>query len=60
MMSAKKFGVSRDQEMRIKDQLDDAYDFDPRDPLFGLSREKLSGPRIARRSVLRLMAASGI
>ena len=55
-----KIGLSSDQEKRIKDQLDDAYDFDPRDPLFGLGRDKHSGPQIARRSVLRLMAASGI
>ena len=44
---------------RIKDEMKDAYDFDPRDPLFGLSKEALSGPKMSRRSALRLMAASG-
>ena len=42
-----------------KDELRQAYDFDPRDPLFGLSRAELSGPRLQRRAVLRLMAAAG-
>jgi len=44
----------------IKDDLDDAYDFDRKDPLFGLTRDKLSGPQISRRSVMRLMAATGV
>ncbi len=46
-----------DEAMRR--DLADAYDFDPRDPLFGLSKASLSGPRLERRSVLRLLAASG-
>jgi len=37
----------------------DAHDFDPRDPLFGLSKDELSGPTLNRRTVLRLLAASG-
>ncbi|MEO0427381.1 MAG: ABC transporter substrate-binding protein [Pseudomonadota bacterium] len=37
----------------------DAHDFDPRDPLFGLSRHELSGPRLSRRATLRLLAAGG-
>lgn len=37
----------------------DAFDFEPQDPLFGLSREELRGPRMNRRTVLRLLAASG-
>jgi len=44
---------------RIKQELEDAHDFDPRDPLFGLSKTDLSGPRLKRRAMLRLMAASG-
>ncbi len=44
---------------RIRRELEDARDFDPRDPLFGLTREALSGPRLERRAVLRLMAAAG-
>lgn len=38
---------------------DDAHDFDPRDPLFGLSRKELSGPSLSRRATLRLLAAGG-
>ena len=44
---------------RLRDEIETAYDFDPRDPLFGLSRAALSGPRLERRTVLRLMAAAG-
>ena len=40
-------------------ELQNAYDFDAQDPLFGLSKEQLSGPRLGRRTVLRLMAAAG-
>ncbi|MEM1344441.1 MAG: ABC transporter substrate-binding protein [Pseudomonadota bacterium] len=43
----------------IKADWQDAHDFDPRDPLFGLSRHELSGPRLSRRATLRLMAAAG-
>jgi peptide/nickel transport system substrate-binding protein len=37
-----------------------AYDYDPSDPLFGLSRSELGGPKLSRRSVLRLLAAAGM
>jgi ABC-type transport system substrate-binding protein len=37
----------------------EAHDFDRRDPLFGLSKAALRGPRMDRRTVLRLLAASG-
>ena len=47
------------QKARIEADLADAYDFDPRDPMFGLSRAEMSGPKLERRTVLRLMAASG-
>ncbi len=47
------------EQKRIKDELKDAHDFDPRDPLFGLSKDQLSGPSISRRASLRLLAASG-
>ena len=43
----------------IEQTLRDAYDFDPRDPFFGLTKAELSGPTLPRRSVLRLMAATG-
>jgi ABC-type transport system substrate-binding protein len=43
----------------VREELRQAYDFDPRDPLFGLSRAALSGPRLDRRTTLRLLAAAG-
>ncbi|MDF2235057.1 ABC transporter substrate-binding protein [Albimonas sp. CAU 1670] len=43
----------------LKAALADAHDFDPRDPLFGLRRDELSGPRLSRRATLRLLAAGG-
>jgi hypothetical protein len=46
-------------EDRIGEELRHAYDFDPRDPLFGLSRAALSGPHLDRRTTLRLLAAAG-
>ncbi|MDX1432361.1 MAG: ABC transporter substrate-binding protein [Gammaproteobacteria bacterium] len=51
--------VSDADRHRIEAELDHAHDFDPRDPLFGLSREELAGPTLKRRTVLRLLAASG-
>ncbi len=47
------------ERRRLSEALDDAYDFDPRDPLFGLGRAALSGPVLERRTVLRLLAAAG-
>ena len=44
---------------QIRQQLETAYDFDPRDPMFGLHRHDLSGPQLERRTVLRLLAAAG-
>ena len=52
--------VTADKTKRtMAKDLSDAYDFDPRDPLFGLDRHALSGPVLERRSVLRLLAAAG-
>jgi ABC-type transport system substrate-binding protein len=51
--------LSEKQQAEIRQTLRQAYDFDPRDPLFGLSKEELSGPDMSRRTVLRLMAAAG-
>ncbi len=51
--------LTKAQETRIRAELADAYDFDPRDPLFGLNRNDYSGPVLKRRAVLRLMAAAG-
>jgi ABC-type transport system substrate-binding protein len=47
------------EEARLRRELAEAYDFDPRDPLFGLDRAALCGSRLERRVVLRLMAAAG-
>ncbi len=44
----------------IRKELEWAYDFDPNDPLFGLSRSNLRGPKMSRRTVLRLLAAAGM
>ncbi|MAC80632.1 MAG: hypothetical protein CML66_21495 [Rhodobacteraceae bacterium] len=38
---------------------DDAHDFDPRDPMAGLTGRDLSGPKLSRRTTLRLLAAMG-
>jgi len=40
-------------------ELENAYDFDPQDPLFGLSAQEMSGNQLTRRTTLRLLAASG-
>ena len=45
---------------RLRADFDDAHDFDPADPMFGLHRSELSGPALGRRTVLRLLAASGL
>jgi peptide/nickel transport system substrate-binding protein len=44
---------------KAQKQLKEAYDFDPRDPLFGLNRSEMSGPKLSRRATLRLLAAGG-
>lgn len=46
-------------DAELKATLAEAHDFDPRDPLFGLRRDELSGPRLSRRATLRLLAAGG-
>jgi len=58
-MTTKRTISSDVAQARIHNELADAYDFDPRDPLFGLSAAALSGPRLERRVVLRLLAAAG-
>jgi len=47
------------QQAMLEKELGEAYDFDTRDPMFGLSKDELSGPNMNRRTVLRLMAAAG-
>jgi ABC-type transport system substrate-binding protein len=51
--------LTAEQKALVQDEIKKAHDFDRRDPLFGLSRAELSGPRLSRRSFLRLFAASG-
>lgn len=52
------------QEDDVRAQLNkawnDAHDFDANDPLFGLTRDEMSGPRLTRRATLRLLAAGGV
>lgn len=43
-----------------KATFEQAHDFDPKDPMFGLDRHALAGPQLERRTVLRLLAASGL
>jgi ABC-type transport system substrate-binding protein len=51
--------MSKKRFVGPEEELERAHDFDPKDPLFGLSRHDLSGPVLERRTVLRLMAAAG-
>ena len=41
----------------LQKELGDAYDFDPADPMAGLTTADMSGNKLTRRTVLRLMAA---
>ena len=43
----------------FRQRWEEANDFDPADPLAGLNRHDLGGPVLERRTVLRLLAASG-
>ncbi len=58
-MANKRNQLVEQEKQRIKDELEYAYEFDPQDPLFGLSQAELSGSTLKRRTVLRLMAAAG-
>ena len=49
----------KDLMKRAESEMRDAYDFDPRDPLFGLTTDNLRGSKISRRTTLRLLAAGG-
>lgn len=52
--------MSDDTQKQIDSAWKDAHDFDPKDPLFGLTREQMSGPNLSRRTTLRLLAAGGV
>lgn len=58
-MTRKILDARGDTSGAIQDDLAKAYDFDSRDPLFGLQPHDLSGPKLERRIVLRLLAAAG-
>ena len=58
-MSDKSFPAQSELRRFIRDGLEKAHDFDPRDPMVGLTPKDLSGPVLERRTVLRLLAASG-
>ncbi|MEE9387086.1 MAG: ABC transporter substrate-binding protein [Paracoccaceae bacterium] len=59
-MDDKKYNsMTPQQRAKFDSELTDAYDFDSKDPLFGLSTDQMSGPSLDRRSMLRLMAAAG-
>jgi ABC-type transport system substrate-binding protein len=51
--------LSKEDKALVQKEYKRAYDFDRKDPLFGLSKEEISGPKLSRRSFLRLTAASG-
>jgi len=51
--------LSLAQRAELEKELGEAYDFDPKDPMYGLTKDELSGPDMSRRAVLRLMAAGG-
>ena len=44
---------------KMRKMWDDAHDFDPKDPMDGLTGKEMSGPKLSRRTTLRLLAASG-
>ncbi|MGF1501331.1 MAG: ABC transporter substrate-binding protein [Paracoccaceae bacterium] len=52
--------MTDDTEARLRAAWADAHDFDPRDPMLGLDRHQLAGPKLSRRATLRLLAASGM
>ncbi len=52
-------GLTLIERAELERELASAYDFDSKDPLFGLSKHDMSGPHMSRRSILRLMAAAG-
>ena len=58
-MNAKINRIDAHIRRQTKADFETATDFDPRDPLFGLKRHDMSGPRLERRTVLRLLAAAG-
>ena len=58
-MSDKSYTAQSELRRFVRDGLEKAHDFDPLDPMVGLTPKELSGPVLERRTVLRLLAASG-
>lgn len=58
-MTRKYEELTPDEHRQMELDYADAHDFDPRDPMFGLSQEEMGGPKLSRRSALRLFAAAG-
>lgn len=52
--------IDKELQEQAQREFEEAHAFDRNDPLFGLRREELRGPRLSRRSVLRLLAAAGM
>lgn len=50
----------KDIMKRAEAEMRDAYNYDPRDPLFGLTKDDLRGNKVSRRTTLRLLAAGGV
>ena len=44
-------------ELFMQEDLRHAFDFDPKDPMAGLTAQEMSGSGLNRRTVLRLLAA---
>ena len=59
-MGHKRKDAEAAKQEALEREIEEAKSFDPEDPLFGLSVEDLSGPKMSRRTVLRLMAAAGL
>ena len=59
-MGHKRKDADAAKQEALEREIDEAKRYDPEDPLFGLSVEDLSGPKLSRRTVLRLMAAAGL
>lgn len=51
--------LTGEEKAQVLAEVKRIHDFDPQDPLLGLTQAELSGPKLSRRTVLRLMAASG-
>ena len=53
-------GLDKHTQEQLKRDFKEAHDFDPKDPLFGLRQSDFRGPKMGRRTVLRLLAAAGM